>query len=238
MRLERVCCGRNERHPDAPPSTETRLLVWRLQAEGFRLALREDGRSVLVTPGLVAVAEFADAETHSFADTIFRLLKGGFLRATSVGFRPLEYVENATRRGYDFLRQTLLEFSVCNVPANSSALVIDAQRSAHVDAARHRAWLAGRSDAPCIELADDDYIEVDDALYRQAMAAARARSRRLDSAHLSGLLGERREERYDIDPAMLRATVHEIVRAQLARRNEIVQQTVERTLNRIRGKVD
>lgn len=51
MRVERVCCGRDERDPDTPVSTEARMLIWRMQADGFTFQLREDGRSVLVTPG-------------------------------------------------------------------------------------------------------------------------------------------------------------------------------------------
>ncbi len=69
---------------------------------------------------LVATAEFAD---HQFADTVFRLLKGGFLKATSVGFEPLKYQMNEERRGVDFLEQELLEFSVVPVPANPEALM-------------------------------------------------------------------------------------------------------------------
>ena len=68
---------------------------------------------------------FADAETYSFADTIYRLLKGKFLRAVSVGFMPIEYsyVESSDRPwGIDFKKQTLLEISVCPIPANPNAL--------------------------------------------------------------------------------------------------------------------
>jgi HK97 family phage prohead protease len=72
---------------------------------------------------LRATAEFATAEEYAFADTIFRLLKGGYLRATSVGFRPIKWSYNEDRRGYDFEEQELLEFSIVPVPANAEALV-------------------------------------------------------------------------------------------------------------------
>lgn len=68
---------------------------------------------------------FTDAETYDFGDLIYRLLKGRFLRAVSVGFIPLEYsfVETNDRPwGIDFKRQTLLEISVCPIPANPNAL--------------------------------------------------------------------------------------------------------------------
>jgi HK97 family phage prohead protease len=72
---------------------------------------------------LKSTAEFATAETYPFADTVYRMVKGGFLRATSVGFRPLKWNFNEERSGVDFLSQELLEWSVVPVPANPQALV-------------------------------------------------------------------------------------------------------------------
>ena len=69
---------------------------------------------------LIAEAEFA---THPFAQTVYELVRDGFLRATSVGFRALDYVLNTERDGVDFKRQELLEFSIVPVPANANALV-------------------------------------------------------------------------------------------------------------------
>jgi HK97 family phage prohead protease len=75
---------------------------------------------------LLGDIEFAPPETYAFADTIYRLVLGKFLRAVSVGFLPTRYafVENDPERGFgiDFLEQTLLEISVCPVPANPNAL--------------------------------------------------------------------------------------------------------------------
>jgi HK97 family phage prohead protease len=71
---------------------------------------------------LLGDIEFAPPETYAFADTIYRLLLGKFLRAVSVGFLPTRYafVDNDPDRGFgiDFLEQALLEISVCPVPAN------------------------------------------------------------------------------------------------------------------------
>ncbi len=86
---------------------------------------------------LVAVAEF---DTHPFAETVFRMLKGGFLRAVSVGFRATEYMINEERRGIDFKRQELLEFSVCPVPANPMALV-SASADKDIDLEQMRKWM-------------------------------------------------------------------------------------------------
>ena len=73
---------------------------------------------------LVASAQFADAETYAFADTVFRLLKKGFLRATSVGFFPKEWTYDEDRGGYNFINQELFEFSIVPVPANPDALAL------------------------------------------------------------------------------------------------------------------
>ena len=84
-------------------------------------------RNVLVEGDrLLGDIEFAPPETYEFADTIYRLVLGKFLRAVSVGFMPTKhvFVENQPDRpwGIDFLEQSLLEISVCPVPANPNAL--------------------------------------------------------------------------------------------------------------------
>ena len=78
---------------------------------------------------LLFQAQFPTAEEYAFADTIYRLYKGGYLRAFSVGFAPLES-EVATHRvngraltGTRYLRQELYEISCVTLPANPEALV-------------------------------------------------------------------------------------------------------------------
>lgn len=66
------------------------------------------------------------------AARIYRLAKAGFISAGSVGFRPLktEHIQDEAERtklglgrfGIIFLRQELLEFSLCAIPANPNAL--------------------------------------------------------------------------------------------------------------------
>ncbi|MAH50241.1 hypothetical protein CMI37_30755 [Candidatus Pacearchaeota archaeon] len=72
--------------------------------------------------------EFADKETFPFADTIFRLFKGGFLHATSVGFIPKDAdpvldAEGNPTIGKLFKKQELLELSAVPVPSNPEALL-------------------------------------------------------------------------------------------------------------------
>lgn len=70
-----------------------------------------------------------DIDTSGFSDMIFRMLKGKFLNAVSVGFIPtkFEFVDDeddpGRRFGIDFLKQELLEFSVVPVPSNPEALI-------------------------------------------------------------------------------------------------------------------
>jgi len=74
--------------------------------------------------------KFAEKDEYEFADTIYRLYKGGYLRASSVGFLPLksEPIEEAKDDEVIFgqptryLKQELLELSGCPVPANPNAL--------------------------------------------------------------------------------------------------------------------
>lgn len=89
-----------------------------------------------------AVAEFAD---HPFAETVFQLVKGGFMRAVSVGFRPKEWTINEERGGIDFKAQELLEFSVVPVPANPRALM--AASAEGIDLEPLRKWLGDTIEA-------------------------------------------------------------------------------------------
>lgn len=74
---------------------------------------------------LVGDIEFASADIYPFADTIYRLVDGGYLKAVSVGFMPTDWVfTNDKNRPYgiDFKKQSLLEISICAVPCNPNAL--------------------------------------------------------------------------------------------------------------------
>jgi HK97 family phage prohead protease len=72
---------------------------------------------------LMGDIHFAPPEVYEFADTIFKLIDGGYLNSVSVGFLPLEFEFADDRRGINFLRQTLLEISIVPVPANAQALI-------------------------------------------------------------------------------------------------------------------
>lgn len=86
------------------------------------------GRASNVGPSgnrLMGDIEFMAAEISAFADSIYRMVKAGFVKAVSVGFIPLEYsFVNTNDRpfGINFSKQELLEISVCPVPCNPNAL--------------------------------------------------------------------------------------------------------------------
>jgi HK97 family phage prohead protease len=90
---------------------------------------------------LMGDIEFMSADISPFADSIYRMVTAGFIKAVSVGFIPLEYsFSNDKKRPYgiDFTKQELLEISVCPVPCNPNALQ---EAKAHgIDTAPLREW--------------------------------------------------------------------------------------------------
>jgi HK97 family phage prohead protease len=83
---------------------------------------------------LKASVEFIPQDTPEggqFAESVYRLARGGFIAATSVGFRPVKwsYTRDAARGaddwfpGIDFEEQELVELSIVTVPANPEALI-------------------------------------------------------------------------------------------------------------------
>lgn len=82
----------------------------------------DDGR-------LLFLAQFPTAEEYAFADTIWRLYKGGYMRAFSVGFAPLDsrlesrMIDGRAVTGNHYLKQELYEISCVTLPANPDALV-------------------------------------------------------------------------------------------------------------------
>jgi HK97 family phage prohead protease len=79
-------------------------------------------------PALVHVVQFADAKTYPFADTIFNLYKGGYMKAVSVGFRPTAQPNHILDEngewsgGVEYTSQELLELSAVPIPANPEAV--------------------------------------------------------------------------------------------------------------------
>ena len=78
--------------------------------------------------GLHGLVFFNDKSFDNFGWSIGQRVKAGVIRAGSVGFRALEIEIPSKEDSKDgtsliFRKQELLEFSICNVPANPFALV-------------------------------------------------------------------------------------------------------------------
>lgn len=117
-----------------------------------------------VTGGaLRARAEFATADLSAFADSVFKMIKGGFLRGASVGFDPITYKASTDPNrvyGIDFARQSLLEWSVVPVPAHAGALA--------------EAKSAGVAMEPLIEWAEKTLSDMKAPYRKSALAIARS----------------------------------------------------------------
>jgi hypothetical protein len=81
---------------------------------------------ISITNGaLRGVVTYADEGQYAFADTVFRLVKGGFIRAVSVSWDPIRWkysTDKGRQGGIDFLEQELLEVSQVPVPSDVRAL--------------------------------------------------------------------------------------------------------------------
>ncbi len=115
---------------------------------------------------LKAEVEFTPPGMARFNDTVFDMLKGGFLNATSVGFAPLKYafVDDPNRKwGIDFIEQELLEFSIVPVPANAEALIEGKAAGIEVDLLLDWAesTFKGLGDAARITKLADDILGAD-----------------------------------------------------------------------------
>jgi len=173
---------------------------------------------------LIADAEFAD---HDFANTVLRLVDGGFLRATSVGFKPEKAIRNDQRGGTDFIEQELLEFSIVPVPANPEAV-------------RHLKSLNLWQDADVVlELSDehvDDVLDIDSedeiAAVRRYITA-QATGAVTDVLRSKGIVSDP-----PLDPAargyidgLMRTAIREAI-------GDIVATATAETIARMRGRVD
>ncbi len=101
---------------------------------------------------LIAEAEFTGPDLNAFGDMIFKLYQGGFMRAVSVGFMPLEWVWVDEQGGFRFEKQELLEFSAVPVPANPEALLV--ARASGIDTSAMKAWAEKLLD----EWPDNDHL--------------------------------------------------------------------------------
>ncbi|HTQ59961.1 MAG TPA: HK97 family phage prohead protease [Candidatus Solibacter sp.] len=86
------------------------------------------GKTVSITKTAKAVectVQFATADQNPIAENVWKLYKGGYMNAVSIGFRPLEMemlMEDGQPTGMRFITWELLELSCVPIPANPEAL--------------------------------------------------------------------------------------------------------------------
>lgn len=126
-------------------------------------------RNVRIEDGaLKGTAVFTPAGMARFNDTVFEMLKGGFLNAVSVGFMPKKWAfaqDNERPFGIDFEEQELLEFSVVPVPAHPQAL-IDA-RGKGLDIEPYTAWLRDAAEKAGLAVIDPARLRELEAIERK-----------------------------------------------------------------------
>ena len=100
---------------------------------------------------LESVAEFVPADISPFAESLYQLYKNGFMKASSVGFRPMDYVwaeydeddkdddKDKRKGGINFKQQELLEWSLVPVPANPDALA-QAKKDFNIELTPLKGW--------------------------------------------------------------------------------------------------
>lgn len=178
-----------------------------------------------VDPGRGIKARWKWLENDPLAARVRNAFEQGVLRAASVGFLPTEWIDVRETGGRKYTKCQLLEWSLVGIPSNPEAVRVLRGLDLWAD------------DEPVIEITDEEpCIEVTQDLYEAAQRAMmRVRSRRLDPATLSGMLGEHREPTYDVDPRQLAQLIAEVMRDT---RRQVIGDAVTRELRRIQGKVD
>ena len=91
--------------------------------------------------------QFATPEEYGFADTVYKLVKGGYLGAVSLGFMPdfdkIEYPEVKLNQKVwrIFHKVDLLEMSIVPIPANQEALSVGkALEDGIIDEVEKKEW--------------------------------------------------------------------------------------------------
>jgi HK97 family phage prohead protease len=89
------------------------------------------GKAVSMTKSgdeLKMKVQFATPEEYGFADTIYKLVKGGYIKATSIGIIPdyesMEYPESKNKKAARRIinKSSLFELSIVPIPMNQDAL--------------------------------------------------------------------------------------------------------------------
>jgi len=183
---------------------------------------------------LVFRAEFAPEGVSDWADKACGLVKAGMLKTVSVGFRPIEWEDNA-EGGVDFTAVELLEISVVSVPAHPDAVITAKTFAADDD--RHVLDLddeeLGLTGAETVVELDAD-VPVSRALVLEGVrdvvgAGVQRRLRYTMAQHDDRHVGDVSDE-VALDPEDVRSAMREAVPA-------LVREAAVAELKRLRGRL-
>lgn len=110
--------------------------------------------------GLRGGVQYATADENPFADTVYRLVQGGYLNATSVSWLPIQWSfskDKSRPGGIDFKLAELLEISQVPVPAQPEALAT--ARAAGIDTGPLYRWAEKVLDTGGMMLVPRDELE-------------------------------------------------------------------------------
>ncbi len=73
---------------------------------------------------IVSTVQFPTVEEYAYADTVYKLCKGGYLNAVSIGFIPIDVQQGKSEKepSRTFTKWEMLEYSIVPVPSNPDAL--------------------------------------------------------------------------------------------------------------------
>lgn len=138
---------------DLSEFAENPIALWSHNAEHPVGTVKEIG----IKSGLLqALVEFAPEGVSEKADEICRLVKGGIVKAVSVGFDPVEMepMDPARPRGPQrYVRSKLLELSFVAIPCNRDAMVVERKMTTKAKAASE--WKVSASRDLPIEDSDE-----------------------------------------------------------------------------------
>lgn len=106
-------------------------LLWAHDWEGQRLPIGRVAKVQKKDGALHGFAEFMPEGMYDFADTVHKMVAGGYIKAVSIGGRILKYhwsddVQNKDKKVEPYViieELELLELSFCPIPANPQTLV-------------------------------------------------------------------------------------------------------------------
>ncbi|HWP59538.1 MAG TPA: hypothetical protein VNL14_16720 [Candidatus Acidoferrales bacterium] len=134
-----------DREKDTIATTGWKIDNWKanpvvLWAHNYRALPVAGGRNLTIEEHRVlSDADFSESrKLDPFAETVRGYVAAKLLRTSSVGFDPFKWIINEERRGWDFIEQELLEWSIVPVPANPEAVQL--ARSLKIDNKPLRDW--------------------------------------------------------------------------------------------------